>query len=120
MKRYFLLTAFFLVLQSCNQSEIARLESDNYDLVNQNSDLEFQIYNLQERNNELQERNNELLDVIYQIESATSDLEWELNRLSGEVDDFGWEEWRTNVWDVENQLFRVKSSFDELQSSIYY
>ena len=113
MKKYFLLTAFFLVLQSCNQSEIARLESDNYDLVNQNSDLEFQIYNLQERN-------NELLDVIYQIESATSDLEWELNRLSGEVDDFGWEEWRTNVWDVENQLFRVKSSFDELQSSIYY
>lgn len=102
-----------MVLQSCNQSEIERLESDNYDLVNQTSDLEFQVYNLQERN-------NELLDIIYQIESATSDLEWELNILGGEVDDFGWEEWRKNVWDVENQLFRVNASFDELQSSIYY
>lgn len=113
MNKILLLIPLLLVLQSCNQSEIDRLESDIYYLESENSDLEYQVSNLQERS-------DELLNIIYEIESATSDLEWELDRLSSEVDDFGWEEWRMNVWDVENQLSSVKSSFYDLQSSIYY
>lgn len=113
MKKVLLLITLLLVLQSCNQSEIDRLESDIYYLESENSDLEYQVSNLQGRT-------DELLNIIYEIESATSDLEWELDRLSSEVDDFGWEEWRMNVWDVENQLSSVKSSFYDLQSSIYY
>ena len=113
MNKILLLITLLLVLQSCNQSEIDRLESDIYYLESENSDLEYQVSNLQERS-------DELLNIIYEIESATSDLEWELDRLSSEVDDFGWEEWRMNVWDVENQLSNVKSSFYDLQSSIYY
>jgi len=113
VNKILLLIPLLLVLQSCNQSEIDRLESDIYYLESENSDLEYQVSNLQERS-------DELLNIIYEIESATSDLEWELDRLSSEVDDFGWEEWRMNVWDVENQLSSVKSSFYDLQSSIYY
>ena len=105
---------FLLIgLLSCNKSKIEELENEIYYLENENSDLEYQVSNLEDRN-------DELLDVIYQIESSTSGLEWELDRLSSEVDDFGWEDWRTNVWDVENQLSSVKSSFYDLQSSIYY
>lgn len=113
MKKLLLVIILISGLQSCNQSEIKSLENEIYYLESKNSDLEYQVSNLQDRS-------DELLDIIYQIESATSDLEWELNRLSSEVDDFGWEDWRTNVWDVENQLYNVKSSFYDLESSIYY
>ena len=100
MIKHFLLIALSMGLMGCNQSEITRLESEIFDLIQKQSDLEFQI-------SSLEERNYELLNVIYDIESASSDLDWELDRLSSEVDDFEWEEWRTNVWDIENQVYRV-------------
>ena len=57
---------------------------------------------------------------ISKLKKHTSELGDELGDLRSEVDDFTWENWQSNVWDVESEMSDVESVFDNLQYEFLY
>ena len=102
--------AFTLIifLQSCSQSEIDSLKNEVYNLENEVSDIEYEM-------SELQDVYDNLTSTMYEIELAGDELEWQIQNLRSEIDEFSWQDWETNVWDVDNQMYQVESALSDLQ-----
>jgi len=97
-----MLPIFIILFISCNQEQIDQL----------NSDLESCQIELENCKSELEEAKNKLSNIEYKV----SDLESEIKSLENEVDDFGYEDWQYNVWDVENATSNVVSALEDLKN----
>lgn len=92
--KIFLAALFFT---SCNQTKVE-------DLENQLSECQEDLENLQNK--------------ILAIQTQASHLESAVNELKGEVGDFSYENWRTNVPEVEYATENVENELNNLLSEV--
>lgn len=59
-------------------------------------------------------------DKILNLEDYASDLGSELYRLKVEIEDFSWQDWEENIWDVENEMNNVENAFENLKNELEY
>ena len=92
---------FILLISSSNQAEIDNLNSQIADLQSELDDCNYEL--------------EEATEKLSTLEDYTTELGSELDDLKSEIDDFTWEDWQSNVWDIESEMSDEDSAFDNLQ-----
>lgn len=100
--RYFIVTLLFWGLTSCNGEQINELEYEVESLQSEVDDLRYELEEAQQKISNLEDRSNA--------------LDSELSSLESEINDFQWQDWQSNVYDVEWKFRNVISAFEELRA----
>lgn len=107
--RYVIFIFLFRILASCNNGQIEELQYELETLQTENDDLQSE---LDDCNYELEEAQQK----ISNLEEYANNLGDELSSLKSEIDDFWWEDWQVNVYDVESKFRNVENAFEELEA----
>lgn len=104
MKQTTFLTYTIMAIMSisCNKDELKKLQSELDNVIAELEDCQYEL--------------EEAQDKISTIEDYSYKIHDEMEELSSEIEDFGWEDWRYNVWDVENEANDLRGAIEELRN----
>jgi chromosome segregation ATPase len=104
----------FLPLTGCNEDKLESLYEETVEL---RGELEEQYDELEQTKEELEEAREELDELrskLSDIESHAYNLQSNVMNLLSEIDDFDYEDWRTNVPVVESAADDVESTMQSI------
>jgi prefoldin subunit 5 len=84
----------------------------------EDSKSQKRIAELESQNETLQSQLETIQNDFDEVTSAFDEVKSALDLLQGEVADFGSENWRTNVPDVEDATYFLESSINDLEIAI--
>ena len=99
----YLLLLSAISLYSCNADEIKKLKRE--------------ISNLEDEVEECKYSKEELEYKIDELESLAQKVEYSISDIRDEVDDFDYEDWQDNVYDVDSETDTLVFSYPEYEGA---
>lgn len=104
--------AVALLLSGCsNSAQVQSLEEQVAQLQNQLAEMEDTLEQVQSKLEDVQIQ-------LHQVQSEADELQTAVMELTDEVNDFNFEDWSMNVWDVRRAAREVAFTSDNLVASL--